>query len=205
MLRVALSAVLLGLGLGLGGTTDGTSDTGVRDGVRGNVDRHSSWVLRGAERWPPPGRAGAGERDDNAERSLLFADQAERNAGGPLTGTPHDGPDIQGLSAMPDPAALICAGWTTWPCAEALAIARCESGLDPDATNGSSIGLFQIDYEAHKDKTDSREALLDPAENVRAAHLIWLDQGWWAWRWSAGCHGLVPGSLPAAGISEGGR
>ena len=39
-------------------------------------------------------------------------------------------------------AGAICS--LPWPCAEALAVARCESTLRPDATNGDQYGLFQI-------------------------------------------------------------
>ena len=180
----ALVAVLLGLGIvswtaQLGGN-DGTSITAHGDLLGGNVGQ-SRLIPYGPVVWPPPpGRAGAG--DSEAVFGQLVAS------------APHVETEPASVPLQSGPAAIICAAYTTWRCSEALAVARCESGLDPDGN------LFQIDYEAHKDKTESREALRDPAENVRVAHIIWLDSGWWAWRWSAGCHGLVPGSLPAAGV-----
>lgn len=66
----------------------------------------------------------------------------------------------------------------------------CESGGDPNASNGESIGLFQIHYPSHRDKVESRQVLFDPATNIRVAYEIWSEHGWSPWRWSHGCHGL---------------
>lgn len=62
--------------------------------------------------------------------------------------------------------------------------ARCPNGEstgNPLARNGTNIGLFQINYAAHYDKTASLEALFDVEENVRVAYRIWADQGWAPW------------------------
>ena len=57
----------------------------------------------------------------------------------------------------------------------------CESGGDPDARNGESIGLYQIHYPSHAARVESRQALYDPAINVRVAFQIYSEQGWLPW------------------------
>jgi hypothetical protein len=63
----------------------------------------------------------------------------------------------------------------SWPCGEALAVARCESGLDPGAVSpdGQNIGVFQVNviHGWHPGL----------AENVAKAYAIYVDQGWGPW------------------------
>lgn len=72
----------------------------------------------------------------------------------------------------------------------ALAIAQCESGLDPNAVNednwlwggqGVDHGIFQINDYHHKDKFDNIEQLYDPAFNIMLAKEIYESSGFWAW------------------------
>lgn len=77
--------------------------------------------------------------------------------------------------------ALICE--FDWPCAEAIAVARCESGLDPRAIGGANYGLFQIGA-VHVKRLGGRPlvALLDAETNVAIAYAIFLDNaGWGPW------------------------
>ena len=69
---------------------------------------------------------------------------------------------------------LVCS--YEWPCGEALAVARCESGLDPNAVSpdGANIGVFQINV-VH----GYYPGLI---ANVAKAYEIWAaDGGWTAW------------------------
>mgnify|MGYP001388050227 CR=1 FL=1 len=68
---------------------------------------------------------------------------------------------------------LVCS--YEWPCGEALAVARCESGLDPNAVSpdGANIGVFQINV-VH----GYYPGLI---ANVAKAYEIWRDQGWAPW------------------------
>lgn len=72
-----------------------------------------------------------------------------------------------------------------WPVAEALAIAWCESRLEPRAYNRSSgaSGLFQVVPYWHAWRMAPGESLFDPEVNVRIAHEIYLAWGrsWRAW------------------------
>ena len=99
--------------------------------------------------------------------------------------------------------ALVC-GYA-WPCAEAVAIAGCESGFDAAgrldgvwATNGNSYGLFQVNEvnrwedQAHTRVKPGWETFLDDwmdaARNTWYAFQIWAGWGGWgAWacRWAA--------------------
>ncbi len=71
---------------------------------------------------------------------------------------------------------------------QAINIARCESGLNPNATNSYSIagshaaGLFQILYPSTWNTT-SQAALspYDPMANIKAAHEIFVRDGY-SWR-----------------------
>lgn len=77
-----------------------------------------------------------------------------------------------------DVEALICS--FDWPCAEALAVARCESGLSPSAVNGQHAGLFQIALDWHRPKFGGADPF-DAGANVAVAYAIWLDQSWLPW------------------------
>ncbi len=75
---------------------------------------------------------------------------------------------------------LICS--YGWDCARALAVARCESRLDPAAVGGAGErGLFQI-HPVHAAWLGPRwDALFDPVVNVAVAHEMWRTQGWRPW------------------------
>ena len=66
-----------------------------------------------------------------------------------------------------------------WPLQESMAVLMCESGGDPLAVNGTSVGLFQINWPYHG--YAAPDALFDPAVNVAEAFTIWSDQGWEPW------------------------
>lgn len=94
---------------------------------------------------------------------------------------PSEVPAIRGAGSPVDGwiEALICSA--SWPCAEALAVAWCESRLDPRAVSGdgANIGLFQINI-VHRARVDGDVSrLLDAATNVRVAYDIWIDNGGW--------------------------
>lgn len=70
----------------------------------------------------------------------------------------------------------------------ALYVARRESNLNPRSKNWCCSGLFQIYYKHHKTRVRavgvmSEADLLNPVLNVRAAHLIWSQNGksWGPW------------------------
>jgi hypothetical protein len=78
-----------------------------------------------------------------------------------------------------DIPALICS--YDWPCAEALAVAWCESRWQPDAVSndGQNFGLFQINA-VHQARVDGDlDRLLDAATNVSVAFSIWRANGGW--------------------------
>lgn len=73
-----------------------------------------------------------------------------------------------------------------WEDETALAVARCESGLNPLAYNGKnldrSVGLFQINlYGSLANSRPSREALHDPKVNVDFAYELWKTEKWRPW------------------------
>lgn len=65
-----------------------------------------------------------------------------------------------------------------WPCEQALRVAMCESTMNPNARNGPNIGLFQINYLAHR---ESAEALLEASYNIQVAYSIYQSQRWSPW------------------------
>lgn len=91
-----------------------------------------------------------------------------------------EAPPLDGLEA------LICA--YPWPCAEALAVARCESGIDAAgrlngtaAVGGSSYGLFQINAVHAYRWPDFWDEWMDPTKNAEWAFQLWSEQGWNPW------------------------
>ena len=69
---------------------------------------------------------------------------------------------------------LICSSYD-WPCADALAVAWCESRFNPQAVSpdGQNVGVFQVNL-VH--------GYYPGAEaNVAKAYAIWTDQGWAPW------------------------
>lgn len=92
-----------------------------------------------------------------------------------------------------------------WPCAQAIAVAGCESGYDALgrldgwwASNGASFGLFQVNaINQYADASHTRikpgwetftEDWMLPERNIWYAHEVYVDWGGWgAWacRWAA--------------------
>jgi len=74
--------------------------------------------------------------------------------------------------AVAETEALICS--YSWPCEKALAVAMCESTMNPAATNGISWGLYAINSIWAKVFTDFWDNWWKPAWNVARAFRIWL-------------------------------
>ena len=90
-------------------------------------------------------------------------------------------PPTEGLEA------IVCS--YSWPCDQALDVARCESGVDRAgrldgifATSGSSYGLFQLNGIHARRFPDFWEKWMDPVTNVPWAYQIWPEQ--WSRPWS---------------------
>ncbi len=68
-----------------------------------------------------------------------------------------------------------------WPCAEALAVAFCESRYDPAARNSSGAkGLWQF-MPVHDWRLGPGETFYDPVVATRIAYEVWSEQGWTPW------------------------
>lgn len=69
---------------------------------------------------------------------------------------------------------------------EAIAVARCESGLNPAAVSpgGGNWGLFQINR-VHAGRAAAQgwswDMMLHTIENTHIAADLWLEQGWRPW------------------------
>lgn len=76
------------------------------------------------------------------------------------------------------PADAICRVFGSY-CREALAVSRCESGLQTTAQNGQYLGLFQMGTTARRLYGHGQSAL----EQARAAHRYFVDSGraWGPW------------------------
>ena len=65
---------------------------------------------------------------------------------------------------------------------EAVAIADCESGMDPNAVNAGNYGLFQIS-DVHRDLVESMgyswDQILDPYVNADVARALYDGSGGW--------------------------
>ena len=84
-------------------------------------------------------------------------------------------------SPTPTLSDRICA--MPWPCAEALAVADCESSGEHHAYNaaGPYIGVFQIDPALHGGLAGSA-SLYDASANVRVAFAVYqAADGWGPW------------------------
>lgn len=109
----------------------------------------------------------------------------------PAAPTPSPAPTPPPAPAVQAPPAdgleaLVCS--LPWPCEEALAVARCESGVDKVgrldgvfASSGSSYGLFQINHIHARRFPDFWESWMNPAKNTAWAFQIWSEQGWRPW------------------------
>lgn len=80
--------------------------------------------------------------------------------------------------ALSTPAGAICSVFGSY-CAEALSVARCESGLRTTAQNGQYLGLFQMGSNERRLYGHGPTAI----EQVRAAHRYFLSSGrtWGPW------------------------
>lgn len=94
--------------------------------------------------------------------------------------TAPEAPPLDGLEA------LVCS--YPWPCDEALAVARCESGVNAAgrldgaaAVGGSSYGLFQINAIHAYRWPEFWDGWMDPAKNTDWAFQLWSEQGWIPW------------------------
>lgn len=76
---------------------------------------------------------------------------------------------------------------------QAMRVAQCESGLDPNAVSsgGGNYGLFQINY-VHRSSFEAVTGLpwssvLDPYANATYAKYLYDQSGWgpWACSWAA--------------------
>lgn len=86
---------------------------------------------------------------------------------------------------------LICS--YSWPCAEAVSVAWCESRHQPLATGAlGERGLFQLRPEYHQARADRLFGpganLYDPYINTATAHSLWLELGWQPWSCARGAY-----------------
>ncbi len=79
--------------------------------------------------------------------------------------------------APPTLEQLICA--QPWPCSQAIAVARCESTMNPRAYNAGNYGLMQVNYGAHASLVARPEDLYDAETNLRVAYQIYASAGGW--------------------------
>ena len=102
-----------------------------------------------------------------------------------------DLPEPTALSYVEPPPYDICPG-RAWPCAEAEAVARCESGDDLHAEpweNWWHRGPFQISY-VHAPRYAVRGwdwATATDEQHIAIAHEIWQEQSWEPWLSSGAC------------------
>lgn len=91
----------------------------------------------------------------------------------------------RGCDAAGDVAAQIRCVWTAggygWERDYAVAVATCESGLDPNATGAlGEVGLFQLRPEYHAWRWRGKNGY-DPVVNSEAALGLRRDSGWGPW------------------------
>ena len=85
----------------------------------------------------------------------------------------------------------ICKLWGKENCFQALSVAFCESGLNPDrigdgnftflangSWHGQSYGVFQV---RHLVGRPHPKDLLDEDFNLSYAHSLWISSGWYPW------------------------
>lgn len=116
-------------------------------------------------------------------------------------------PDSAGTQATPQEIYALArqAGFTGMNAITATAIAMAESGgvtnnLNPGTTQTPeySIGLWQINYNAHRDFGTPLD-LTNPATNAAAAAILFNRSGWQPW--SVYTNGSYRNNLPAAGAA----
>lgn len=68
---------------------------------------------------------------------------------------------------------------------DAIEVARCESSLNPRATNGVHYGLFQISRTYHEARARSLgytwDEMLQAGPNSHVAASLWAEEGWGPW------------------------
>jgi len=196
---VVVAALLFGSAayLGLGETLDANAvptttasmeipDVSLQDDLRpatGHSERELSKLAASAQPAPPPATG--------AEAAPATPPAAEPPPPAPTPAPmPAAEPVVEAYVPvdMPDGSteAIVCS--MPWPCAEAIAVASCESGLDRNgrldgnwATNGNHFGLFQISYIHAWRWADFYDAWMDPARNAQYAYDIWSESGWRPW------------------------
>lgn len=80
----------------------------------------------------------------------------------------------------------ICDKFGVYDCKMALAVARAESGMNPEAWNINKngtidVGIFQINSIHFNQPGCSLREVVDPKKNVDCAYSIWKRQGWHPW------------------------
>jgi hypothetical protein len=174
-----VAAVVLGTAayLGLGDSTDAAAvtapspssdvNTSLRDEVR-SIGSYSRNTPVKTDDTPTPAPAPpAAELQPHARTARSAVNAAIQN--------PTDGFE-----------AIICS--KAWPCAEAIEVASCESGLDRRgrldgnwARNGNNYGLFQINSIHAYGWADFYQDWMDPVKNTEWAFEIWSRSGWVPW------------------------
>lgn len=90
--------------------------------------------------------------------------------------------------ASGDVEAAICTAWGD-ECGPAVAVARCESGLRPEARNGNHAGLFQVNVRIHAGRIArmgyTTAQMFEAEPNIAVAHALWAEQGWRPWTCAA--------------------
>ncbi len=165
------------------GSGKGAAAGGSDDGSRGRFDGAASDIVgtpdpMGGDQAREPSASGLAASGDRGVE--LRQRSAGSGDGGVVDVTPAPEPAV-----VPAPGnqgnvvALILA--QPWPADEAIAVARCESGLNPRAYNAGNYGLFQISY-VHAGRVGGALAsLFDAATNIAVAYRIWFEQGWAPW------------------------
>lgn len=118
---------------------------------------------------------------------------------GPVLDGPPEPPVAEPAPATPilapieelpgtDVERVICA-WP-WDCRSAMAVAFCESTLQPWADNGISYGLFALWGGHVKRWPDFWSWWSDPMANAAHAYELYAEQGWVPWHPSSSCSGV---------------
>lgn len=203
----ALGAVMCALALlALTGEGDGGRQRGVVDGItEDGAGIARGEPLLGGDQSPADtdsGDRGAAGGDGEEATGADGPDGEECGAAGECDGIEADldvpppgsvdAPDapvpaatrVSALSAR-GIEAIICS--YPWPCAEALAVARCESGLNPIAVSpdGANWGLMQLNQPTWAPYFGAQRwaSVLDATANVAMAYEIYQRAGSWA-SWS---------------------
>jgi hypothetical protein len=116
--------------------------------------------------------AGLAGRADVHDGLAVRASDSQATQGGGLAAVDEGASLVEPL--LPTLEDIICA--PPWPCQEALAVAWCESRLDPQAAGMyGERGLFQV-HPAFWGAVPE-----DPVGQVAQAFAIWQHHGWEVW------------------------